>query len=138
MVFEMTTIIKLNHVASHHLHHHYQRNVVFGRKIYNHHAIIYYLFIVCKKKHGYRERVCWREIAKWKWRRDSGREKMVAREIEQERQRVCQECVQLTFSVHICGEPSTLCDLWYGMCARNEEPLAHTNRYSLKCVYAHP
>lgn len=49
MVFEMTTIIKLNHVASHHLHHHYQRNVVFGRKIYNHHAIIYYLFIVCKK-----------------------------------------------------------------------------------------
>lgn len=42
------------------------------------------------------------------------------------RVRECQECVQLTFSNHICGE-ARRCDLWYGMAwyVRNEQLMAY-------------
>lgn len=53
------------------------------------------------------------------------------------RERVCQECAQLTFSIHICGLNQAHIAIYGMVCARNEEPVAHTDRYSLKCAYAH-
>lgn len=122
-------IIKLNHVASHHLPPIIISIITFFRA--KEEKEIFIIIMQSSIIYSYAKRksmVC--------WRRRNCKVKMAHRDWARERERVCQECVQLTFSIHICSEPSEHIAIYGMVCARTMRSSNqwHTDQYSLKCV----